>query len=230
ARTTRLRQQMAERGIDVLLVLNEGNMNYLTGYEGFSDYVPQLALVCQEEEEPWLILREMDIVCAEASSYLPQSQLLSYPEKYIGSSQLTAWQPIADLVRERSKSNRIGVELSGKMLGVKGHAALSKSLGIAEFIDADGMVSALRTIKSPAEIAYMEQAGKIVDRAMQIGRLSISVGARQCDVGAAVSQALMGGTPEFPGSYARHPISMNVGSPANAVHAAWTDERYKMGC
>ncbi|MER9307167.1 M24 family metallopeptidase, partial [Mesorhizobium sp. M0496] len=27
-----------------------------------------------------------------------------------------------------------------------------------------------------------------------------------------------------------HPISMNVGSPANAVHAAWTDERYKMGC
>ncbi|WP_352518162.1 aminopeptidase P family N-terminal domain-containing protein, partial [Mesorhizobium sp. M0046] len=47
SRTARLRQQMAERGIDTVLVLNEGNMNYLTGYEGFSDYVPQAALVCQ---------------------------------------------------------------------------------------------------------------------------------------------------------------------------------------
>ncbi|WP_371260568.1 aminopeptidase P family N-terminal domain-containing protein [Bradyrhizobium sp. Ec3.3] len=40
-RTARLRQQMAERGMDALLVLNEPNMNYLTGYDGFSDYVPQ---------------------------------------------------------------------------------------------------------------------------------------------------------------------------------------------
>ncbi|RWD26690.1 MAG: ectoine hydrolase DoeA, partial [Mesorhizobium sp.] len=144
ARTTRLRQQMAERGIDTLLVLNEGNMNYLTGYEGFSDYVPQLALVCQAEEDPWLILREMDTLCADASSYLPQARILSYPEKYIGSSQLTAWQPIAELVRERGTSGRIGVELSGKILGLKSHAALSKSLGMSEFIDADGMVSALK--------------------------------------------------------------------------------------
>ncbi|MER9268672.1 aminopeptidase P family N-terminal domain-containing protein, partial [Mesorhizobium sp. M0410] len=54
-RTARLRQLMAERGIDALLVLTESNMNWLTGYEGYSDYVPQLALVCQDEEDPWLI-------------------------------------------------------------------------------------------------------------------------------------------------------------------------------
>ncbi|WP_353021884.1 aminopeptidase P family N-terminal domain-containing protein, partial [Mesorhizobium sp. M0800] len=47
-RTARLRQLMAERGIDALLVLTESNMNWLTGYEGYSDYVPQLALVCQD--------------------------------------------------------------------------------------------------------------------------------------------------------------------------------------
>ncbi|MER8656207.1 MULTISPECIES: Xaa-Pro peptidase family protein [unclassified Mesorhizobium] len=229
ARTARLRQQMAERGIDVLLVLNDGNMNYLSGYEGFSDYVPQLALVCQDEEDPWLIVREMDVVCAEATSYLPQSRILSYPEKYIASSQLTAWQPIADVVRERSKSSRIGVELSGKMLGVKGHAALSKRLGISEFIDADGVVSALKSIKSPAELSYIEQAGKIVDRALQLGRLAISVGARECDVAATVSHALISGTPEFPGAITR-PFSMHVGSPANAVHLTWTDGQYKMGC
>ncbi|BCH27001.1 M24 family metallopeptidase [Mesorhizobium sp. L-8-3] len=231
ARTTRLRQQMAERGIDALLVLNEGNMNYLTGYEGFSDYVPQLALVCQDEEDPWLILREMDTLCADASSYLPQSRVLSYPEKYIAASQLTAWQPIAESVRERSPSGRIGVELSGKILGVKGHAALSKSLGTSEFIDADGMIAALKAIKSPAELTYMEQAGKIVDRAMQVGRLAISVGARECDVAATITHALYAGTPEFPGGTSRSPlVTMPVGSPGAAPHLTWTDGQYKMGC
>lgn len=229
-RTTRLRRQMAERGIDAMLVLNESNMNYLTGYEGFSDYVPQLALVCQDEEDPWLILREIDTLCATASSYLPQSRFLSYPEKYIGSSERTAWQPIGDMIRERTKSSRIGVELGAKMLGVKAHAALSNSLGLSTFIDADGVVSALKAIKSPAELAYMEQAGKIVDRAMQAGRLAISVGARECDVAGTVANALCAGTPEFPGGPSRVPLSMPVGSPANAPHIKWTDAHYKMGC
>ncbi|MFB6453412.1 M24 family metallopeptidase [Bradyrhizobium tunisiense] len=228
-RTARLRQQMAERGMDALLVLNEPNMNYLTGYDGFSDYVPQLALVCQDEEDPWLILREMDVACAAVSSYLPESRVISYPEKYIGSSERTPWQPIGDMIRGRAKSSRIGIELSAKMLGVKAHAALANSLDLSKSVDADGMVSKLKTVKSPAELAYLEQAGKIVDRALQVGRLNIAVGARQCDVGAAVLHALASGTPEFPGSPGRNP-TMPVGSPASAPHIKWTDERYKMGC
>ncbi|TYO63021.1 M24 family metallopeptidase [Bradyrhizobium hipponense] len=228
-RTTRLRQQMAARGMDTLLVLNEPNMNYLTGYDGMSDYVPQLALVCQDEEDPWLILREMDFTCATASSYLPHSRILTYPEKYIGSSQRTAWQPIANLIRERTKSNRIGVELTAKMFGVKAHAALASNLDLSKSVDADGMISKQKTIKSPAELAYMEQAGKIVDRAMQVGRLEIAVGARECDVGAAIMNALCKGTPEFPGGVCRFP-TMPVGSPATAPHLKWSDASYKIGC
>jgi len=78
---------MAERGIDSLLVLNESNMNYLIGYDGYSGYVPQLAVVYQDEEDPWLILREMDVACAMATSDLPHSRIMGYPEKYVGSSQ-----------------------------------------------------------------------------------------------------------------------------------------------
>lgn len=229
-RTARLRQRMAERGLDGLLVLSESNMNYLTGYEGFSDYVPQLALVCQDEEDPWLILREMDVACAAASSYLPQSRVLSYPEKYIGSSQRTAWQPIGDLIRERVKSRRIGLELTARLFGVKAHAALSNSLDLSQSVDADGMISELKAIKSPAELAYMEQAGKIADRAVQVGRLAIAAGARECDVAAAVTHALCAGTPEFPGGANRYPLTMPVGTPANAPHLKWSDGHYKAGC
>lgn len=229
-RTTRLRHQMAACGMDALLVLNEPNMNYLTGYAGYSDYVPQLALVTQDEEDPWLILREMDLTCATATSYLPESRILTYPEKYIDSSERTAWQPIGYMVRERAKSRRIGVEPSSKMLNVKAHAALSNSLKLSELLDGDGMISKLKMVKSPAELTYMEQAGKIVDKAMQVGRLEIGVGAREADVGAAVLNALCRGTPEFPAIGVRFPPNMPVGSPATAPHLKWADASYKMGC
>ncbi|MGF6313347.1 ectoine hydrolase [Bradyrhizobium sp. i1.8.4] len=230
-RTARLRQLMAERGMDTLLVLNESNMYYLTGYDGFSDYVPQLAIVCQDEEDPWLILREMDVRCATASSYLPHSRLLSYPEKYIGSSQRTPWKPIGDLIRERTKSSRIGIEMTARMYGVKSQAALGNSLDLSKSIDADGMISKLKLLKSPAELAYMEQAGTIVDRAMQVGQLGIAVGARECDVAAAITHALIAGTPEFPGGPSRILFpTMPVGSPATAPHIKWSDGRYAMGC
>ncbi|MES0070268.1 Xaa-Pro peptidase family protein [Mesorhizobium sp. M0074] len=227
-RTRRLRQEMAEHGIDTLLVMNESNMNYLTGYDGYSEYVPQLALVCQEEEDPWLILREIDTLCATPTSYLPESRILSYPEKYIGSSQRTAWEPIGDLIRERTKSSRIGIELTAKVFGVKAHTALANSLDLSKAIDADGMISKLKTVKSPAELAYMEQAGKIADRAMQMGRLEIAAGARECDVAAAVMHALIKGTPEIPGGVCAFP-TMPVGSPANAPHIMWSDASYRMG-
>lgn len=231
SRTNRLRQRMAERGIDTLLVLEESSINYLTGYEGYSDYVPQIALVCQDDEDPWLIMRELDTYNAISDSYLPESRILAYAEKYIGSSELSAWQPIGELVRERSKSNRIGVELSGKMLGLKGHAALCKSLGMSNFIDADDLVSTLKAIKSPTELTYMEQAGKIVDKAMRVAQLEIAVGARECDVAAAVQHALTSGTAEIPGGGAHVGLPyMAVGSPPNQCHSKWTDARYKMGC
>ncbi|MFB9985720.1 M24 family metallopeptidase [Mesorhizobium kowhaii] len=230
ARTARLRQKMGEHGIDCLLVLEESSINYITGYAGYSDYVPQIALVCQDDEDPWLILRELDVTGAMVESYLPEARILFYAEKYIGSSELSAWQPIGDLVRERSESSRIGVELSGKMLGVKGYAALSNSLGTSDFIDADGLVSKLKAIKSPAELMYMEQAGKIVEKAMEVAQLEIAVGARECDVAAAVQYALTSGTPEFPGGGSHIGLpNMAVGFLANQCHSKWGDGRYKMG-
>lgn len=229
-RTARLRKQMAEREMDAMLVLNEANMNYLTGYDGYSEYVPQLALVCQDEQDPWLILREMDIACATPTSYLPHSRIIGYPERYIGSSQRTPWEPIGDLIRKRTKSSRIGVELTAKIYGVKPHAALGKSLDLSKSIDADGMVSKLKVLKSPAELAYMEQAGKIVDRAIQVAHLEVAAGARQCDVAAAIMHALCTGTPDFPGGPSRFPPTMPTGSPATAPHIKWSDARYAMGC
>lgn len=60
-------------------------------------------------------------------SCLPESHVLSYAGMYIRSSEYAGWQPIGDFVRECGKSSSIGIDLSGKMLGMKGHAASSRS-------------------------------------------------------------------------------------------------------
>lgn len=69
ARLDGVRAVMSDAGLDALLVVNEGNLCYLTGYEGFSDYVAQAALVTLEDD-PYLILRQMDIRNAEATCWL----------------------------------------------------------------------------------------------------------------------------------------------------------------
>lgn len=229
-RTARLRQRMAKHGMDAMLVFNEANMNYLTGYDGYSDYVPQLAVVRQDEDDPWLILREMDVACATVTSYLPRSRVLSYSEGYIGSNQRTPWKPVGDMIRDRTKSRHIGIELTAKSFGVKAHAALATTLDLSKSIDADGVISKLKLLKSPAEIAYMEQAGKIVDKAMRVARLSVAPGARECDVAAAIMHALCTGTPEFPGHASRIYPTMPTGRPATAPHLKWTDASYAMNC
>ena len=44
--------RMAEAGIDVLIVSDPANMNYLTGYDGWSFYVPQAVVVSLDKEQP----------------------------------------------------------------------------------------------------------------------------------------------------------------------------------
>ena len=53
SRLLRVRARMAAAGIDLLLLADPANMNYLTGYDGWSFYVPQLVAVpCQGNEIP----------------------------------------------------------------------------------------------------------------------------------------------------------------------------------
>ncbi len=60
ARVKRVQSRMATSGIDVLITCNPANMNYLTGYDGWSFYTPQLVAVSIEHDEPVCIVRGID--------------------------------------------------------------------------------------------------------------------------------------------------------------------------
>lgn len=227
-RLDRVRSLMTDDGIDALLVLSEANLVYLTGYEGWSAYVPQAALVTLDED-PYLVLREMDVTCADATCWLPEDHVVPYPESYIGTPNRSPWEAIGAFVKERARTNRLGVELSGGGLDVVGHDALAGALGATQLSDASGLVGRCKVVKSDDELELMTEAAAVVDRALLAGIDEIAVGVRQCDVAASIMAALCSGTETVPGGPPMQTPTMPVGAIANAPHLKWTDERYSGG-
>ena len=57
-RVRRTQAKMAEIGVDLLLVASPANQFYLTGYDGWSFYTPQMVVVAADEEDPiWVMDR-----------------------------------------------------------------------------------------------------------------------------------------------------------------------------
>jgi Xaa-Pro dipeptidase len=227
-RVRRTTAAMQARGIDTFVVLGEANICYLTGYEGYSDYVPQALILRAGDQDPTLILREMDLYCAYPTVYLDESRIESYPESYIGTPTRSPWEVIGARIVEIAGSGRVGIELGAKSFSFKDHQALVGALGGRPIADASEVLHAVRIKKSPAELAYMRDAAAIVDRALAAGIAQIEVGVRECDVAATIMGSLARGTPQRGGG-AAVPVTMPVTPRAAAPHLKWTDKPYARG-
>ncbi len=229
-RLGKTKRKMEEAGIEVLLVSDDSNMNYLSGYDGHSSYVPQFLFVAGDEEEPLWVGREQDGGCARNSVFMNHSRIVLYPEGYIGHPDKNAMEFMAELVRERGWGNkRLGVELDAGPLTPGGFRSLEQALPDTTFVDAGLLVNRVRGIKSPQELTYMRQAGAISDLAMQTAIEVIQEGVRQCDAAAAVTAALIRGTADFGGDGSTGTPAMPTGVRSSAPHLTWTEAPYKPG-
>jgi Xaa-Pro dipeptidase len=226
SRLKETKRRMAEAGMDCLFVVDPANIFYLSGYEGHSDYVPQALVVIAEEEEPRLIVREMD--APGGTAFMAQRHIYPYPEDYIAHQRMHPYDYFGDLFRNWGiASRRIGVEL--EELSVPGWARLQAALPNVRWVPEDKLVAWQRIVKSPAELVYMTQAGQIADKAMQTAIDKTEVGVRECDVGAEVMAAQIRGLPDAGGD---RPVTphMPTGSPRTAhPHLAWTDATLQVG-
>lgn len=227
-RVQKVSRAMQAKGIDTLVVLAEAHMCYLTGYEGFSDYVPQAAILRAGDQDPILMFREMDIHCAHPTVYLDPSRVEWYPESYIGTAARSPWEVIGRRVLEIAKGGRIGIEPGAKGFSHHDYEKLIGALDNHAVVDATSVVPSVKIRKSPAEIAYMRQAAKIVDSAVQAGAARIAVGVRECDVAATVMEHLASGSAQCGGGPSV-PVTMPVTPWAAAPHIKWTDRPYERG-
>lgn len=227
ARIGKTKKRMDDAGIDVLIVSDPANMNYLTGYDGWSFYVPQAVVVAMDLEMPLWIGRGMDVAGARHTTFLNEDHIIGYSDDYVQNPVKHPMNVVADEINRRSWETRaIGVEMDAYYFTARSFLVLQKDLPRANFQDANLLVSWVRLIKSDAEIGYMQEAGKISEKVMQAALNNLSPGVRECDAVAAVYQAQMAGTPEFGGDYPAIVPMMPTGEKTSAPHLTWTDEPY----
>jgi len=228
ARVRAAKERMLARGMDVLIATDPSNMHYLTGYDGWSFYVPQMVVVAQDLDEPLWIGRGIDANGAHATTFLPEANVVSYSDRYVQASDCHPMDVAADALRARKLDGGvIGVEMDGYYFSPRGYHALQEGLPNARFADATGLVNWVRAVKSEKELAVMHQAARILERVMDTAFRAIEPGVRQCDAAAEIMRAQVQGTAENGGDYPAIVPMLPSGPGTATPHLTWSDAPFR---
>jgi Xaa-Pro aminopeptidase len=227
-RIRKTKKRMQEEGIDVLFISQPANMNYLTGYDGWSFYVHQGLIVSLDQDQPIWAGRGMDGNGARLTTFLSEENIRSYADDYVQSKVKHPMMFVADIIKEKGWDRKtIGVEMDQFYFTHRNYVELEKALPAAAFKDANLLVNMVRQVKSDNEIRFMKIAGEIAVRVMQTALDTIAVGVRECDAAAAIAAAQYRGTEEHGGDYAAIVPLMMAGEGTSTPHLTWTDRKYQ---
>ena len=226
-RLRRTQAAMQKRELDVMVIGDPANINWLTGYDAWSFYTPQLLVVPLDDEPIWFG-REMDAGAAKLTTYLKPEQLLPFPEYLVQKEGVHPSEFLGDWMKSSGLGgSTIGYESDVYYFSPKALKCLQARLPDARWSDADLLVNWVRVTKSPAEIEMLRQAAVIANRTMQTVFDKLQPGQRQCDLMAEALAAQISGTPEFGGDMtAVHPLVL-AGEAASTAHPMWTDAPFE---
>ena len=227
-RVKKVKLKMSKNKIDVLLVASPANQFYLTGYDGWSFYTPQMVLISLSEKLPYWIGRKMDAVGAKFTSFLDKKNIVPYPDQYVAAEKIHPMDFLVNFIKSKKlDKKRIGVEMDDYYYTAKWHDVLVKGLPNAKFINAFLLVNWVRMVKSSQELTYMKSAGKIANLAMKKAMEAVDIGVRQCDVIAELNKYTTKGTNNIGGTFTCKPPNAMVGKFCSAPHLSWTEEKLK---
>lgn len=229
-RLANVRRRMEAMGLSALLVTDPANLNYLTGYNAWSFYTPQVLFV-PLEGDMLFFLRAMDAQGAFRTAWLPPDTMIGYPESFVHRSHLHPFAWVAGALRERGRvePNRVGLEMDSQFFSPKAYRSLQTGLPEWDFVDADELVNWVRVTKSAAELDQMRQAALVCESAMTAAVENVQVGVRQCDAAAAISHAQISGTPAAGGDYPAIVPMLPTGEAADTPHLTWNDQPFEAG-
>ncbi|WP_321389888.1 M24 family metallopeptidase [uncultured Desulfuromusa sp.] len=227
ARIEKTKQRMQKEGIDCLLISQQANMNYLTGYDGWSFYVHQCVIVSLEQEQPIWIGRGMDANGARILSFLDKENIYEYPDYLVHNTVDHPMHHIAKIIHEKGWDKKtFGVEMDQFYFTHRAYLELEAKLPNAKFVDGNALVNWVRVIKSDREIEFMKIAGQIAENVMQTAVDSINVGVRECDAAAEIARSQYRGTAEHSGDYPAIVPLMMAGEKTKTPHLTWTEKKF----
>jgi len=229
-RLQKVRQSMEEYEIDLLIIHDPSNMSWLTGYDGWSFYVPQCVVVGTSGEPIWFG-RSQDANGAYRTVYMSAESIAYYPDHYVMNPPLHPMEYLVETVLEPKlwDRGRIGVEKDNYYFSATAFEALTQRLPNATLVDATGLVNWCRAVKSERELSYMYRAARIVENMHRVAYEMIEPGLPKHYLVAELNrQAILGHKDHF-GDYAAIVPLLPSGADAAAPHLTWDDRPFRKG-
>ncbi|MDC3039339.1 M24 family metallopeptidase, partial [Candidatus Pelagibacter sp.] len=229
-RLKKVQLEMQKKGIELLISQDTANINYLTGYDAWSFYYSQCAIVHVNSDEPLCFVRAQDAGGAFITTYLKKENIIIYDEKYIHTWPTHPYDALVDLIKKKKWDKiNIGVEMDAHYFTAYCYEKLKKGLPNAKILDSERLVNWVRVEKSIAEIEYMKKAATISEMAMKNAMETINPDVRQCDAVAEIQRTLFRGTPEYGGEYASIATLLPTGKGTSASHLTASDKKFVNG-
>src|SRR3954454_1104057 len=100
-RLTGVKARMERAGLALIVCQDPANMCWLTGYDGWSFYVPQCVLVHIEERTPIWFGRAQDAKSARFTTDLPDRNIVPFSERLVQHPTEHPYDELAALIRDR---------------------------------------------------------------------------------------------------------------------------------
>jgi Xaa-Pro dipeptidase len=219
-RRARVRQAMQEQGLDWLLAFHPVSIHWLTGSDAKSYQAFQCMLVSARDDAVTVITRE-----GERNEYTDDT----LADEVIGWGGGEPQDPL-DVFRTAAQARkllaaRVGMEVPAYYLHPHHYVQLKEWLGTALVAEATNLINDLKMVKSPAELAYIRQAGRMADQAMARFVRELQVGRTELQAAGAVYHELLGAGSGIAGST----LNLVSGERSSFSHGAPTQRRFQRG-
>ena len=215
-RRSLLESELERRELDGILLFSQESLYWLTGFDTFGFCFFQCLVVGRGQHV--LLTRSADRLQARITSNIEDVRI------WMDGDDATPAQDLAALVKELGlSSKRLAIETDTHGLTARNYIALREAFdGVAELIEASGIVSGLRLIKSGEELAYVRRAAELADDALDAAVRIMEPGADEGDILAAMQGAVFSGGGDYPGN------EFIVGSGENALLCRYSSGTRKL--
>jgi len=216
SRVARVQAELKKDGFDAFLAFLPETVTYLTGFftRGYSSF--QFAII-PASGDPVVICRDVEEYYLDSTCVYPGRAMWndSDDKSQVAASAITAC--LGD-------NQRLAVEMGAWTLSAARLSGLKAALPKSSWTDCSRLVSAMRLIKSPAEIAYQRKAAAAAEAGMQAGIDTAKAGASERDMAAAICAAMILAGSDSPG-----PGVLSSGERAFHLHGGYTDRVLQHG-
>ena len=174
-----------EKEIDCAVVISPEAQYWLCGYDSFLGALLQQALVfTPEDREPALVVWDADVAIAQHTSTIDNIQTYRFGVD----EPANVFVQVAS--RKAPRLRQIGIDLSSRAVPFAFGSALVALLAGVEVVDIATDLARLQAVKSPAELAFMRQAGAYGRKGLDAARAHAKAGITEIALAAEIEYAM----------------------------------------